>query len=221
MLLLADRGFYGFALWQQAAATGADLLWRARAEHDSLATIEMLADGSWLAELRLSATPGRHAEPSSSGSSTTPIDDGRDDDDGTYRLFTTMLDPAEATADRARRRLRPAVGDRVRLRRAQDPPARRPDGAALEVPRPRAAGDLGTPVLPLRDPHPDVRSRRRRRRRPRPGQLRRRPAHHPPLALTGARFSPLRALTTAGRHALDPALPPAQPDPPTPIQPAR
>jgi hypothetical protein len=28
MLMLADRGFYSYALWQQAAATGADLLWR-------------------------------------------------------------------------------------------------------------------------------------------------------------------------------------------------
>ena len=29
MLLLADRGFCGFPLWARAAATGADLLWRA------------------------------------------------------------------------------------------------------------------------------------------------------------------------------------------------
>jgi hypothetical protein len=28
MLLLADRGFFGVDLWQKAAATGADLLWR-------------------------------------------------------------------------------------------------------------------------------------------------------------------------------------------------
>ena len=30
MLMLADRGFYGFRLWEQAAATGADLLWRVK-----------------------------------------------------------------------------------------------------------------------------------------------------------------------------------------------
>ncbi|MGH2669627.1 MAG: IS4 family transposase, partial [bacterium] len=30
MLLLADRGFCGFPLWSRAAATGADLLWRAK-----------------------------------------------------------------------------------------------------------------------------------------------------------------------------------------------
>ena len=28
MLVLADRGFYGFDMWTRAAARGADLLWR-------------------------------------------------------------------------------------------------------------------------------------------------------------------------------------------------
>src|SRR6516162_8377723 len=30
MLVLADRNFYSFTLWNQAAATGADLLWRTK-----------------------------------------------------------------------------------------------------------------------------------------------------------------------------------------------
>jgi hypothetical protein len=30
MLCLADRSFFGFDLWQQARATGADLLWRVK-----------------------------------------------------------------------------------------------------------------------------------------------------------------------------------------------
>src|SRR6478735_8964066 len=30
MLVLADRGLYGFKLWSQAAGTGADLLWRVK-----------------------------------------------------------------------------------------------------------------------------------------------------------------------------------------------
>ena len=51
MLVLADRGLYGFKLWSQAAATGADLLWRVKAtlrpRH-----VETLSDGSWLARLR-------------------------------------------------------------------------------------------------------------------------------------------------------------------------
>ena len=48
MLCLADRLFPGLALWKQATATGAHLLWRAknglRLEH-----LETLPDGSWLA----------------------------------------------------------------------------------------------------------------------------------------------------------------------------
>jgi hypothetical protein len=44
MVLLADRGFTGFALWQQAAATGADLLWRAKNNVTPRQT-RVLADG--------------------------------------------------------------------------------------------------------------------------------------------------------------------------------
>ncbi len=32
MVLLADRGFFSYALWRRAIATGADLLWRARTD---------------------------------------------------------------------------------------------------------------------------------------------------------------------------------------------
>jgi hypothetical protein len=47
MLLLADRNFYGYQLWNAAAATGADLLWRVKASLH-LPVIEPLPDGSWL-----------------------------------------------------------------------------------------------------------------------------------------------------------------------------
>jgi hypothetical protein len=50
MLLLADRGFYGFGLWTAAAATGADLLWRVSAKL-SLPVAAALPDGSWLAHV--------------------------------------------------------------------------------------------------------------------------------------------------------------------------
>ena len=33
MLCLADRQFFGFALWQEALATGADLVWRIKTQH--------------------------------------------------------------------------------------------------------------------------------------------------------------------------------------------
>ena len=47
MLLIADRGFYSFRLWQAAAATGADLLWRVKASMH-LPAVRALPDGSAL-----------------------------------------------------------------------------------------------------------------------------------------------------------------------------
>jgi hypothetical protein len=32
MLLLADRGFFSYAMWRKAIGTGADLLWRVRTD---------------------------------------------------------------------------------------------------------------------------------------------------------------------------------------------
>jgi Insertion element 4 transposase N-terminal/Transposase DDE domain len=96
MLVLADRGFCGFPLWSRAFATGADLLWRAmpnmKPRH-----VETLPDGSWLAELRPSGNAGRHAKPLAIRVIDYHLDDGRPNDE-TYRLFTTILDPDDATA---------------------------------------------------------------------------------------------------------------------------
>jgi hypothetical protein len=50
MLLLADRNFYSYSLWNAAAATGADLLWRAKACMH-LPVVRVLPDGSWLAHV--------------------------------------------------------------------------------------------------------------------------------------------------------------------------
>lgn len=47
MLLLADRGFYGFEQWCAAAETGADLLWRV-SESITLPLVADLPDGSYL-----------------------------------------------------------------------------------------------------------------------------------------------------------------------------
>ncbi len=96
VLLLADRGFTGFALWQQASATGADLLWRAR-NNVMPRQIEVLEDGSWLAEMRANNTKlnsphvvVRVIE--------YHINDGRGAEMGPFRLFTTILDPGEVSA---------------------------------------------------------------------------------------------------------------------------
>ncbi len=50
MLVLADRGFYSYDLWQQAAATGAQLLWRVK-DNLELPVLEWLPDGSYRSEL--------------------------------------------------------------------------------------------------------------------------------------------------------------------------
>lgn len=47
MLVMADRNFYGFPLWQQALQTGADLLWRVSARVN-LPVLSTLPDGSYL-----------------------------------------------------------------------------------------------------------------------------------------------------------------------------
>ncbi len=49
-LLLADRGFYSFTAWNTAAATGAQLLWRVKADL-RLPLIEALPDGSYTSVL--------------------------------------------------------------------------------------------------------------------------------------------------------------------------
>jgi hypothetical protein len=97
-LVLADRGFYGFRLWEQAQATGADLLWRARTKL-KLQHVDALADGSWIAHIQ----PPKGHEPSTTEAYTVrvvdyTIDDGRNNPE-TYRLWTTILDPNEVTAE--------------------------------------------------------------------------------------------------------------------------
>jgi hypothetical protein len=96
MVLLADRGFTGFALWQRAAATGADLLWRAK-NNVTPRQIEVLADGSWLGEMRLSNTRVNTDHVVVRVVDYT-VDDGRGVETGPFRLFTTMLDPTEVSA---------------------------------------------------------------------------------------------------------------------------
>jgi len=99
MLLLADRGVFSYALWRKATGTGADLLWRIRTDHAGPQPEyrQDLPDGSWLAVLRRSTGPERRLPPMPVRVIDYSIDDGRDHP-GSYRLFTTILDPAEAPA---------------------------------------------------------------------------------------------------------------------------
>jgi hypothetical protein len=98
MLVLADRGFCGFPLWNLAAATGADLLWRAKTGMKP-AHVETLDDGTWLADFRPGGNAGRRVDPLRIRVIDYQLDDGRGGPLGPYRLFTTLLDPAEAPAE--------------------------------------------------------------------------------------------------------------------------
>ena len=98
-IVLADRGLFSYELWHQAIASGADLLWRIRT--DALGPkppfVQELPDGSWLAILKTRNGPTRHRDPILVRVVDYSIDDGRANCE-TYRLFTTILDPDEATA---------------------------------------------------------------------------------------------------------------------------
>jgi hypothetical protein len=100
MLMLADRGFVSYELWQAAAGTGAQLLWRASATF-TLPALELLPDGSYLSRL----LPGKGTRPRKAGAGPVTvrvieytIDDGRAPAGERYRLITTLLDPGEAPA---------------------------------------------------------------------------------------------------------------------------
>lgn len=97
MLCLADRGFLGFDLWQQAAATGAALLWRAKAVQ-RLPVHDRFADGSYRSELRWNshcASADRQPISVRVIEYTLPGVPGAD---GRYRLVTTILEPTAAPA---------------------------------------------------------------------------------------------------------------------------
>jgi hypothetical protein len=92
MLLMADRGFTSYDLWQTAAATGAHLLWRATSVF-SLPVLQELPDGSYLSHLI-----GKDRKPITVRVIEYTIDDGRAPEDEHYRLITTLLDPDQAPA---------------------------------------------------------------------------------------------------------------------------
>lgn len=80
MVLMADRGFFSYALWRKAIATGADLLWRVRTDRAGPKPTHLkdLPDGSWLAHLQQThSAAARRAEPMLVRVVDYTIDDGR------------------------------------------------------------------------------------------------------------------------------------------------
>jgi hypothetical protein len=92
MLCLADRGFFGHELWNQAVATGADLLWRVKSSL-KLGELEKLPDGSYMGRLRV----GRRGptKPVRVIKFTLTFKTGKRED---YRLITTIMDHRLAPA---------------------------------------------------------------------------------------------------------------------------
>src|SRR3954469_19898903 len=97
MLCLADRRFFGHALWQEAAATGADLLWRVKRDL-RLPRETVLADGSFLTTVFPSEKDRRHR---TDGVRVRVVEyrlEGVADAAPLYRLGTTLLDPGAPPA---------------------------------------------------------------------------------------------------------------------------
>jgi hypothetical protein len=97
MLCLADRQFFGHALWRAAAASGAELLWRVK--HNLRLPCEAaLADGSYLTTVYPGDKDRRHA---SNGVRVRVVEYRLErvaDAEPLHRLVTTILDPAQAPA---------------------------------------------------------------------------------------------------------------------------
>src|SRR3954452_24959510 len=95
MLCLADRGLVSGRLWREAAATGADLLWRMKANH-KFPCRKRPPDGSFLSGMSVDSTDR--------AAGTVPvrvIEDALNAVPGTqpvYRLITTILDAQAAPA---------------------------------------------------------------------------------------------------------------------------
>lgn len=96
MLVLADRNFFGFKLWQIACTSGARLVWRVKADR-KLPVEQILSDGSYLSTVFNSEDRRRSA-----GQVVRVIDyelrDSATPTEDSYRLVTNILDPAQAPA---------------------------------------------------------------------------------------------------------------------------
>jgi hypothetical protein len=98
MLCLADRNFLGYALWQQARGTGADLLWRGK-RGLRLPCDRRLEDGSYLSRI----FPSERDRRKNTRAQVVRVIDYQlervSEAEPFYRAVTTILDPKEAPAE--------------------------------------------------------------------------------------------------------------------------
>jgi hypothetical protein len=97
MLCLADRLFSGYQLWQMAAKTGADLLWRTR-QNARLEVDRRLPDGSYLSRIYASTSDRRNQRQAIVVRAIDYRLKDVPDAEPVYRLITTILDPKQAPA---------------------------------------------------------------------------------------------------------------------------
>jgi Transposase DDE domain/Insertion element 4 transposase N-terminal len=98
MLCLADRGFNGFEHWQQARATGAQLLWRCAITRQ-LPVEQPLVDGSYLSTIRPSGVGRTEADAQAITVRVIEYElPALADAEPRYRLLTTLLDAHAAPA---------------------------------------------------------------------------------------------------------------------------
>lgn len=97
MLCLADRNFFGYGLWEQARATGAELVWRIK-KNVATQCVKRLKDGSYLTRIFPSTKDRRHGTKAITVRVVEYALDGVEDTEPVYRLMTTILDPAKAPA---------------------------------------------------------------------------------------------------------------------------
>ena len=95
-LCLADRAFFGYPLWKQALATGAELLWRVK-NNARLPKIRKLPDGSYLTMIYPSTKARKHDV---DGIPARLIEFTIDTPSGSeqYRLLCSILDHRKAPA---------------------------------------------------------------------------------------------------------------------------
>jgi hypothetical protein len=109
MLVIADRGFYGYRLWQAAADSGADLLWRMQAG-PGLPIVRAFPDGSYESFLLDPKVRHRRSNQKHRGSAKIEEPSGiqvrvieyevtnREGKDEIFCLITTIIDPEDASA---------------------------------------------------------------------------------------------------------------------------
>ena len=198
-LLIADPNFFNWADWCTAADTGAQLLWRVKANL-TLPVLELLPDGSYSSVLVNPKIRGKERQSlleAARGGEDLDEDQARyvrvveyevPDRDGDGKgeviaLVTTITEMTAAAAPLLAGAYSQRWGTRNWECPAQDVPARSREGAAVQAPGHGPPGNLRLPAHPLRPVSPDLPGRHRSGHRPRPGQVQANRPHRPPPGL--------------------------------------